>query len=218
MERTAILDADAVIAVSNGTKADILRVYPELQPEKIHVIYNGIDLAEYDKTSDTTALTKYGVDPSRPYVLFVGRITRQKGVTHLVEAIRYLPPDTQVVLCAGAPDTPEIAAEMRQKVAEAKATHPHVVWIEKMVTKPEAIQLYSHAQRFLLPIGLRAVRHYQSGSDGLPRARSRQRHWRNSGSGGGWRNRLPGSICGRSNDWLSVEPRPVCARSCREYF
>lgn len=151
MERTAILDADAVIAVSNGTKADILRVYPELQPEKIHVIYNGIDLAEYDKTSDSSALRKYGVDPSRPYVLFVGRITRQKGVTHLVEAIRYLPRDIQVVLCAGAPDTPEIAVEMRQKVAEAKATHPHVVWIEKMVTKPEVIQLYSHARVFCCP-------------------------------------------------------------------
>ena len=151
MERTAILDADAVIAVSNGTKADILRVYPELSPGKIHVIYNGIDLAEYDKTSDTSALIRYGVDPSRPYVLFVGRITRQKGVTHLVEAIRYLPRDTQVVLCAGAPDTPEIAAEMREKVAEAKATHPHVVWIEKMVTKPEVIQLYSHARVFCCP-------------------------------------------------------------------
>ena len=151
MERTAILDADAVIAVSNGTKADILRVYPELQPEKIHVIYNGIDLGEYNQTSDTSALTKYGVDPSRPYVLFVGRITRQKGVTHLVEAIRYLPPDTQVVLCAGAPDTPEIAAEMRQKVAEAKSIHPHVIWIEKMVTKPEVIQLYSHARVFCCP-------------------------------------------------------------------
>jgi starch synthase len=151
MERTAILNADAVIAVSNGTKADILRVYPELQPEKIHVIYNGIDLAEYDQTNETSALIQYGVDPSRPYVLFVGRITRQKGVTHLVEAIRYLPCDTQVVLCAGAPDTPEIAAEMRQKVAEAKATHPHVVWIEKMVTKPEVIQLYSHARVFCCP-------------------------------------------------------------------
>lgn len=151
MERTAILDADAVIAVSNGTKADILRVYPELQPEKVHVIYNGIDLAEYDKTSDASALIHYGIDPSRPYVLFVGRITRQKGVTHLVEAIRHLPRNTQVVLCAGAPDTPEIAAEMREKVAEAKATHPHVVWIEKMVSKPEVIQLYSHARVFCCP-------------------------------------------------------------------
>jgi starch synthase len=151
MERTAILDADAVIAVSKGTKEDILRAYPDVAPERIHVIYNGIDLDEYQKTSDTTALEKYGVDPSLPYVLFVGRITRQKGVTHLVEAIRYLPPQTQVVLCAGAPDTPEIAAEMREKVEAARTLNPKVVWIEKMVTKPEAIQLYSHASVFCCP-------------------------------------------------------------------
>jgi starch synthase len=151
MERTAILDADAVIAVSKGTKDDILRAYPEVAPERIHVIYNGIDLDEYQKTSDTTALTKYGVDPALPYVLFVGRITRQKGVTHLVDAIRYLPPDTQVVLCAGAPDTPEIASEMREKVEEARALNSKVVWIEKMVTKPEAIQLYSNASVFCCP-------------------------------------------------------------------
>jgi starch synthase len=151
MERTAILDADAVIAVSKGTKDDILRAYPEVDPERIHVIYNGIDLDEYQKTSDATALTKYGVDPALPYVLFVGRITRQKGVTHLVDAIRYLPPDTQVVLCAGAPDTPEIASEMREKVEEARALNSKVVWIEKMVTKPEAIQLYSNASVFCCP-------------------------------------------------------------------
>ena len=101
MERTAILDADAVIAVSQGTKADILRAYPDVDPERIHVIYNGIDLAEYQKTSETKALTDYGVDPAVPYVLFVGRITRQKGVTHLVDAIRYLPAETQVVLVRG---------------------------------------------------------------------------------------------------------------------
>lgn len=151
MERTAILDADAVIAVSNGTKADILRAYPEVSPKKIHVIYNGIDLVEYEKTTDTAALTKYGVDPNVPYVLFVGRITRQKGVTHLVEAIQYLAPNTQVVLCAGAPDTPEIASEMRQKVEKAQRVNPRVVWIEKMVTKAEAIQLYSHARVFCCP-------------------------------------------------------------------
>src|ERR1700740_1441308 len=111
MERTAILDADAVIAVSNNTREDILRVYP-LDPARVHVIYNGIDLNEYQKTNKTEALETYGVDQARPYVLFVGRITRQKGVTHLVDAIRYMPPETQVVLCAGAPDTPEIAEEM----------------------------------------------------------------------------------------------------------
>ena len=151
MERTAILDADAVIAVSKGTKEDILRAYPEVDPERVHVIYNGIDLDEYQQTAETSALTKYGVDPALPYVLFVGRITRQKGVTHLVEAIQYLPPGTQVVLCAGAPDTPEIAAEMREKVAAASAINPRVVWIEKMVTKPEAIQLYSNASVFCCP-------------------------------------------------------------------
>ncbi len=151
MERTAILDADAVIAVSQGTKADILRAYPEVDPARVHVIYNGIDLDEYQQTTNTDALVKYGVNPEQPYVLFVGRITRQKGVTHLVEAIQYLPPGTQVVLCAGAPDTPEIATEMREKVEAARQLNPNVVWIEKMVTKPEAIELYSNASVFCCP-------------------------------------------------------------------
>ncbi|HUV68720.1 MAG TPA: glycogen synthase [Terracidiphilus sp.] len=151
MERTAILDADAIIAVSEGTRADILCAYPDADPARIHVIYNGIDLAEYQKTIATKALTDYGVDPTTPYVLFVGRITRQKGVTHLVDAIGHLPPETQVVLCAGAPDTPEIAAEMRTKVENARKHHPRIVWIEKMVTKQEAIQLYSNARLFCCP-------------------------------------------------------------------
>lgn len=180
MERTAILDADAIVAVSNGTKADIQRAYPDVDPGKIHVIYNGIDLNEYQYTPATDALTKYGVDLDKPYVLFVGRITRQKGVTHLVDAVRYLPPGTQVVLCAGAPDTPEIASEMRDKVEELRketpGSHHHavehfgadgegyaaatgdptgtghnIVWIEQMVTKPEAIQLYSHCAVFCCP-------------------------------------------------------------------
>lgn len=179
MERTAILDADAVIAVSNGTKADILHAYPEVDAAKVHVIYNGIDLKQYQYTSQTDALTKYGVDHTKPYVLFVGRITRQKGVTHLVDAVRYLAPGTQVVLCAGAPDTPEIAAEMRAKVEALRRETPgsqpagheqvtrdggraiatgdptgtghNVVWIEQMVTKEEAIQLYSHCAVFCCP-------------------------------------------------------------------
>jgi starch synthase len=151
MERTAMLDADAIIAVSEGMKADILSAYPEVRTDRIHVIYNGIDPAEYRKSSETKALIDYGVDPALPYVLFVGRITRQKGVTHLVDAIRYLPLETQIVLCAGAPDTPEIAAEMRQKVEDARRGHPRIIWIEKMVTKPEVIQLYSHARVFCCP-------------------------------------------------------------------
>ncbi|HZL26081.1 MAG TPA: glycogen synthase [Acidobacteriaceae bacterium] len=151
MERTAILDADAIVAVSNGTKADILRAYPEVDAGRIHVIYNGIDLNQYQHTDDTTALRTYGVDETKPYVLYVGRITRQKGVTHLVEAIKYLRAGTQVVLCAGAPDTPEIASEMREKVESARVAGGNVVWIEKMVTKAEAIQLYSHCSVFCCP-------------------------------------------------------------------
>jgi starch synthase len=179
MERTAILDADAIIAVSHGTKADILRAYPEVEAAKVHVIYNGIDLKQYQYTVNTEALTKYGVDCDRPYVLFVGRITRQKGVTHLVDAVRYLAPGTQVVLCAGAPDTPEIADEMRAKVEALRRETPgsqpagheqvtpeggraiatgdptgtghNIVWIEQMVTKEEAIQLYSHCTVFCCP-------------------------------------------------------------------
>jgi len=150
IERTAILDADAVIAVSSGTKDDILRAYP-VDPERIHVIYNGIDLQQYRWTAETSALTAHGVDLAIPYVLFVGRITRQKGVTHLVDAIRYLPPGIQVVLCAGAPDTPEISAELQRKVEEARVFNPRVIWIEKMLAKHEAIQLYSHAAVFCCP-------------------------------------------------------------------
>lgn len=183
MEKTAILDADAIVAVSNGTKADIIKAYPEVDADKIHVIYNGIDLNQYQWTARQEALLKYGVDPMKPYVLFVGRITRQKGVTHLVDAIKYLPPGTQVVLCAGAPDTPDIAKEMRDKVEAARLTTPgslpnfvavqsdgvsnppghavatgdytgtghNIVWIEQMVTKEEAIQLYSHCAVFCCP-------------------------------------------------------------------
>ena len=154
MERTAILDADAIVAVSHGTKADIQRAYPDVDAKRIHVIYNGIDLNQYQYTPNQEALLKYGVDPMRPYVLFVGRITRQKGVTHLVDAIKYLPLGTQVVLCAGAPDTPEIAAEMRAKVEAARVkagSSAKIVWIENMVTKREAIELYSHCAVFCCP-------------------------------------------------------------------
>ncbi len=151
MERTAILDADAIIAVSNGTKTDILRAYPEVDASRVHVIYNGIDVAQYRKTSATEALVKYGVDPSVPYVLFVGRITRQKGVVHLVDAVRHLPAGMQVVLCAGSPDTPEMEEEMRVHVEAARAAGGNIVWIEKMVTKEEAIKLYSNCRVFCCP-------------------------------------------------------------------
>lgn len=150
VEKTALELADSVIAVSEETKRDVLSLF-DVKEERISVIHNGIDLSEYKPTSDPAVLRSLGVDPERPFVLFVGRITRQKGIIHLVRAIRHLDPGFQVVLCAGAPDTPEIAAEMQQAVAAARELHPDIVWIEKMVTRPEAIILYSGASVFVCP-------------------------------------------------------------------
>lgn len=150
MEKTAILEADAVIAVSQSAREDVLRAY-SLPPERVHAIANGIDLEEYRKTAETSALATYGVDAALPYVLFVGRITRQKGVTHLVDAIAFLPPETQVVLCAGSPDTPEIATEMRSKIEQMRRSHPRIIWVEKMLPRQEAIQFYSNARVFCCP-------------------------------------------------------------------
>src|SRR6185369_7304880 len=150
IEKTAIEMADAVIAVSRETKEDILRLF-NVPEERVKVIYNGIDLDEYRPVKTTGALEKFGVDPRAPYVLFVGRITRQKGIVHLVRAISHLAPGFQVVLCAGAPDTPEIGAEMKAAVAGAQAQRPGVVWIDQMVSVPEKIELYSHAGVFCCP-------------------------------------------------------------------
>ena len=150
VEKTAMEMADAVIAVSAETKADVLRLF-NVPEERVEVIYNGIDLAEYRKISTTAALEKYGVDPCTPFVLFVGRITRQKGIVHLVNAIKYMDPGFQIVLCAGAPDTPEIAAEMKAAVAAATAQRAGVIWIEEMVNKATVYELYSHAAVFCCP-------------------------------------------------------------------
>jgi glycogen synthase len=150
MERTAIEQADAVIAVSKETRDDVLRLFA-IAPEKVHVIYNGIDLAEYRKDTATNFLEQYGVDPSRPYVLFVGRITRQKGIIHLVNAIPQIDPSLQVVLLAGAPDTPEIGQEMQERVAAVSAGRPGVIWVREMVSRPAAIQFYSNAAVFCCP-------------------------------------------------------------------
>ena len=150
LERTAIEMADAVIAVSDETKADILRLF-NVNPHRVHVIHNGIDPDEYHKVDRPDLLRKHGVDPSQPYVLFVGRITRQKGIVHLVRAIQHFAPGFQVVLCAGAPDTPEIAAEMHQAVAAAQTVRPGIVWIDQMVSTEEKIALYSHADVFCCP-------------------------------------------------------------------
>jgi len=150
VEKTALEMADAVIAVSEETKKDILSLF-NVSEERLSVIHNGIDLSEYRSTKNPEVLRSLGVDPDRPYVLFVGRITRQKGIIHLVRAIRHLDPGFQVVLCAGAPDTPEIASEMQQAIALAREHHGEIVWIEKMVSRPEAIALYSSASVFVCP-------------------------------------------------------------------
>ncbi len=148
LERTALEMADAVIAVSAGTKADVQALFT-IPDERLHVIHNGIDLDEYRKVTTTSALEAYGIDPAVPYVLFVGRITRQKGIIHLVNAIRHMDRGFQIVLCAGAPDTPEIAEEM--KAAVDALDRPGVVWIQEMVHKRTAIELYSHAAVFCCP-------------------------------------------------------------------
>lgn len=150
MERTAIEQADAVIAVSKETREDVLRLF-NVQPGKVHVIYNGIDPDEYRKTDETDALVHYGVDPDRPYVLFVGRITRQKGIIHLVNAIPYIDPSLQVVLCAGAPDTPEIGQEMAKRIQVVSANRKDVIWIQEMLARPDVVQMYSHAAVFCCP-------------------------------------------------------------------
>jgi glycogen synthase len=150
VEKTAIEMADAVVAVSSETRADILRLF-DVDPSRVRVIYNGIDPEEYRKVESTAALERFGVDLSRPYALFVGRITRQKGIVHLARAIRHMSKDFQVVLCAGAPDTPEIAAEMKMAVDAAQREHGRVLWLQEMVSRPEAIELYSHASVFCCP-------------------------------------------------------------------
>jgi glycogen synthase len=150
VERTALEAADAVIAVSQGTRDDVLRHFA-VAPDRVHVIHNGIDADFYAPDPATDALARHGVDPGRPYILFVGRITRQKGIVHLVRAIRHLDPGFGVVLCAGQPDTPEIAAEMEAAVAEARAHRSGIVWIGEMVSRTDVRQLYSHAALFVCP-------------------------------------------------------------------
>lgn len=150
IEKTAIEMADAIIAVSQETKIDILRFF-DVDPDKIHIIHNGIDPDEYQKVHSPETLRKHGINPDQPFLLFVGRITRQKGITHLVRAIKHMDPQYQVVLCAGAPDTPEIAAEMQQAVSEAQASRDGVIWLQTMLPTEEKIVLYSHADVFCCP-------------------------------------------------------------------
>jgi starch synthase len=150
-ERVALEHADAVIAVSQGTRRDILAVYPAIDPARVHVIYNGIDTDEYAPDPGTDVLERYGVDPAKPSVVFVGRITRQKGVEHLLEAAKSFDPAAQLVLCAGSADTPELGAAVAARVDELRAAREGVVWLEQMLPKPEVIQLLSHATVFACP-------------------------------------------------------------------
>lgn len=151
VERVAYQSADGVVAVSEAMKRDVHEEYG-VAPDRIRVIHNGIDLQQYRPTPDPAVLQEFGIDRETPFVLFVGRITRQKGIIHLVNAIRHLNQGVQVVLCAGAPDTPEIAAEMTAAVDRARADSSHpIVWIREMLPKEKIITLYTHAAIFVCP-------------------------------------------------------------------
>ena len=151
IEKTAYENADGVVAVSSAMRQDVHALY-EVPFERIQVIPNGIDPDEYRPTFDEAVLRAYGVDPAVPFVLFVGRITRQKGIIHLVNAIEHLEPGMQIVLAAGAPDTPEIEREMAEKVQQAQAASTHqIVWISEMIPRNHVITLYSHAAVFACP-------------------------------------------------------------------
>jgi glycogen synthase len=150
VEKTALEMADAIIAVSGETKHDIERLF-DVDPARVHVIHNGIDLDQYRKIDSIAALKRYGIDPNKPYLLFVGRITRQKGFQHLVRAIQFMDRDFQIVLCAAAPDTPGMAEETKTAVEHAKAQRPGIIWINEMVDQRTACELYSHAAVFVCP-------------------------------------------------------------------
>ncbi|WP_225095056.1 glycogen synthase [Streptomyces sp. CoH27] len=150
-ERTAVEAADAVIAVSGAMREDILTCYPALDRKRVHVVHNGIDTRLYRPDHGTDALLRHGVDPDRPYVLFVGRITRQKGVPQLLRAVREIDPAAQVVLCAGAPDTPEIDREFRELYEEVHRVREGVLWIPQMLPRAEVVQLLTHAAVFVCP-------------------------------------------------------------------
>ena len=150
IEKTALEMADAIIAVSGETKCDIERLF-DVDSNRVRVIHNGIDLEEYRRVDSTDALKRHGVNSDDPYLLFVGRITRQKGIIYLVRAIQFMDPGFQIVLCAGAPDTSEIAIEMQKAIEQAKAKRSDIIWIEEMVDRSAVIELYSHAAVFCCP-------------------------------------------------------------------
>ena len=153
VERTSYKSSDAIIAVSNGMKADILGAYPDVDSTKVHVVHNGIDTDIYRPHANTAVLERFGIDQSRPYALFVGRITRQKGLIHLLRSARNFDANVNLVLCASSPDTPEIAAETAQaiEILRAERRPDSVIWIEQQVDKDSLIELLTHARVFTCP-------------------------------------------------------------------
>src|SRR5215207_3855112 len=151
IERTAYLAADAVIAVSHGMRTDVLDAYPDLDPARVHVVGNGVDAEAYRPVRDPDVVRGLGVDPDRPYALFVGRITRQKGVMHLLAAAEQLPRDVGLVLCAGAADTPGERQQVADAVAELQARRSGVVWIEAMLPRDQLVPLITGATVFVVP-------------------------------------------------------------------
>ncbi len=150
-ERTALMAADAVIAVSGAMKRDVLGVYPSIEADRVRVVHNGIYTDQYAPDRGTDVLERIGMDPNTPSVTFVGRITRQKGLPYLLRAARQLPPGAQLVLLAGAPDTPEIGAEVEALAAELRAARGGVIWVREMLPKREVIQILSHSTLFVCP-------------------------------------------------------------------
>lgn len=151
IEKTAYEGAAAVVAVSEGMRADILRSYPSLDPAAVRVIYNGIDTEAWHPVSDDAFLSSVGIDPSRPSVVFVGRITRQKGLPYLLRAAEQLPADVQLILCAGAPDTPQILAEVEELVRGLQETREGVVWIDRLLPRDELCAILTSATTFVCP-------------------------------------------------------------------
>ncbi|MDQ2698524.1 MAG: glycogen synthase [Actinomycetota bacterium] len=151
IEQSAFEGAAAVIAVSDGMRRDILRSYPSLNPEKVHVVHNGIDLERWKPVVDDEVVRGFGIDPEQPSVVFVGRITRQKGLPYLLRAARQLPPEVQLVLCAGAPDTPEILAEVEGLVAELQAERGGVIWLDRLLSQHELSAILTQATTFVCP-------------------------------------------------------------------
>ena len=150
-ERTALEGADAVIAVSAGMRDDVLGCYPAVEPERVHVVHNGVDTDEYAPDLRRDVLLGLRLDPDRPVVLFVGRIARQKGIVHLLDAAEQLSPDAQLVLCAGSPDTPEIGAEVESHITGLTERGHSVTWVREMLPRPELVQLMSNAVAFVCP-------------------------------------------------------------------